>query len=238
MTRTISAMRAGAAGLAVALSLTVAGCSGDRPTMPAGQNFSPNQATRFSLVKGDLPSEFKRVESGTRTEPCDSGWLANQGALTETASEAAIKVQLLALSPQRCHLSEYEKIMRDPETDGIGVTGYLVFAAVFPDSDAASRALPLLRQSVSDPLYRESFSEAGEDVNPAEDVAATGLGDESVAGLKRAFGPPGVQIIDPSDSYVYIWRVRNVAVRLYGGADLTEREVLQIAKNISDRVVR
>ena len=238
MTRTISAMRAGVAGLALALSLTLAGCSGDRPTMPAGQNFSPNQATRFSLAKGDLPSEFKRVESGTRTEPCDSGWLANQGALTETANEAAIKVQLLALSPQRCHLSEYEKVVRDPETDGISATGYLVFAAVFPDSDAASKALPLLRQSVSDPLYRESFAEAGEDVSPAEDIPATGLGDESVAGLKRDSGPPGVQMTDPSDSYIYIWRVRNVAVRLYGGADLTEREVLQIAENISDRVVK
>ena len=220
------------------LSVAVAGCAGDRQSMPAGQNFSPNQATRFSLAKGDLPSEFKRVESGTRTEPCDSGWLANQGALTETANEAAVKSQLLALRPQRCHLSEYEKVMRDPETDNISATGYLVFAAVFPDSEAASKALPLLRQSLSDPLYQESFAEAGEDVSPAEDVAATGLGDESVAGLKRASGPPGVHMTDPSESYVYIWRVRNVAVRLDGGVDLTEREVLQIAKNISDRVVR
>jgi len=41
------------------------------------------------------------------------------------------------------------------------------------------------------------------------------------------------------DEYTYIWRVRNVAVVLEGGAaDLIEADVLRVAENISVRAVK
>jgi len=102
-------MRAGAAGVAAILTLILAGCAGAGSTMPVGQNFTPNEVSRFVIAKGDLPSDYKKIDSANTTVPCDSGWLANKGAVAETANEAAIKQQPLALGPLRCHRSLFEK---------------------------------------------------------------------------------------------------------------------------------
>ena len=164
MRRTTSVMRTGGAGLALALALTVilSGCGGGRSSMPVGQNFTPNQGGRFVIAKGDLPSDFKKVSSETRSVPCDSGWLANRGALTETANELAVKQQLLALGPQSCHLSVYQSTRRDSAGEMIAVTGFQVFAVVFPDPTPASMALPLFRTQFSDRYLAESYAEGGE----------------------------------------------------------------------------
>lgn len=244
MSRPISAMRRRAGLLALVVSLGVAGCAGGEPAMQSGQDFTPDQVRRFVIAKGDLPSDFDKVESGTRAEPCDSGWLANQGDVFETANEAVVKQELLALGPERCHRSLYEKTVRDSATDGVGVTGFQVFAIVFPSPDAASKALPLLRRSLSDPLLRESYAEAGTNLGAAEDISSLGLGDESLPGIRRVDGPSGIESSGIANSgmgrnYVHVWRVHNVAVRLAGGdVDVTEADVLQIAKNISARAVK
>ncbi len=233
MTRTTSAVRTGAAGLVVALAWTLAGCAGGGSTMAAGQNFTPDQARRFVIDGGDLPSDYKEVESATSTVPCDSGWLANKGALDETANEVAVKQQLLALGAQRCHRSVYEKVVRDELTDHVAVGGFGVLAVVYPDGEAASKALPLFRASNSDPLLRESYGQDGEMLSLGEDLFSPGLGDESAIGIKRAATVHG-----GGDSYTFIWRVRNVALVLEGGADWDDRDVLRIAENISARAVR
>ncbi len=233
MTGRISSMGAGAAGLVAILSLVLAGCSDAGSTMPAGQDFTPNQVSRFVIAKGDLPSEYKKVDSANTTEPCDSGWLANKGGFVETANEAAIKQQLLALGPLRCHRSLFERTVRDEVTDDTGVTGFGVFAVLFPDAGAASAALPLLRASNSDPLLRESYGEDGGMLSPAEDLLDPALGDELAMGIRRASPVSG-----GPDEYTYIWRVRNVAVVLEGAADLAEADVLRVAENISARAVR
>lgn len=225
-------MRAGAAGVAAILSLILAGCAGSGSTMPAGQNFTPDQVSRFVITKDDLPSEFENVGSDTRTVPCDSGWLANRGALTENADELAVKQKLLALGPQRCHLAVADRRIRDTAGAVVGVSGFQIFAVVFPDPNAASKALPLFRTQFSDPYFAESYAEGGDTPGAAEDLLNPGLGDESTPGIKRE-SPPGL-----SSDYTYIWRVRNVALVLGGGDDLVaEEDILRMAMNISARAV-
>lgn len=233
MTARIAPIRSGVAGGAAILSLVLAGCAGAGSTMPAGQYFTANQVSRFVIAKGDLPSGYKRIDSANTTEPCDSGWLANKGAVAETANEASIKQQLLALGPLRCHRSLFEKTVRDEVTVDTGVSGLGVFAMLFPDPGAASAALPLLRASNSDPLLRESYAEDGGLLSPAEDLPAPELGDESTTGIRRASAVSG-----GPDEYTYIWRVRNVAIVLEGGADLAEADVLRVAANITTRALR
>jgi hypothetical protein len=232
MTSTNRRMRARAARLALALLAGLTGCSGGGSTMPPDQTFTPDQARRFVIARGDLPSDFKVVGSDTATVPCDSDWLANKGASAQTTNEAAVKQQLLALGPQRCHRSVFQKVVRDEFTAGVSVTGFGVFAVVFPSFDAASKALPLLRASSSDPLLRESYAEDADDLAPAEDLLSPDLGDQSVTGIKRTALMPG-----GPDEYTFVWRVRNVAVVLEGAADLGEAEILKVAQNISARVL-
>ncbi len=231
MTGRTSSMRVGA-GVAVILSLILASCAGSGSTMPAGQNFTPDQVSRFVIAKGDLPSEFKNVNSDTRLVPCDSGWLANRGALTENADELAVKQNLLALGPQRCQVSLDERRIRDTAGAVVGASGFQIFAVVFPDSNAASKALPLFRAQFSDPYLAESYAEEGQTPGAPEDLLNPGLGDESTPGIKRE-PAPGL-----SPDYTYIWRVRNVALVLGGGADLGEEEILRMAMNISARAVK
>ena len=111
MPRTISGVRAVAVGLAVAAvaSMSLAACGSDESAMPLGANFTTDQVSRFAIAKGDFPSGYEKVDAETQSVPCDSGWLANQGAMAETAREAALRQQLLALGPQACHRSVYTK---------------------------------------------------------------------------------------------------------------------------------
>ncbi len=235
MTGTISKVRAVALGLAVAVaaSMPLAACGSDEPAMPADANFTRDQVTEFVIAKGDFPSGYKQADAETGSVPCDSGWLANHGATAETAREAALRQQLLALGPEACHRSVYEKTVRDG-AQVVAVTGFQVNATVFPDPDSASKSLPLFRESLSDPYLTESYE--GEALGLAQDVATRGLGDESTPGITR--GP--TRGSDFSATTVdFIWRVRNVAIRLSGGygGDVSQGDVLEAAKNLSARVV-
>lgn len=159
--------------VAVFLVVFLAGCSGGNPNggpPGPGQNFTRDSAGRFALAARDLPDGHKKVGSQSGPVECDSGWLANSGATVETAGEADLRRQLLLLGPEACSLSTYKMTARDPGKQG--TTGVQTMAIVFADAHAASAALPLLRKSLVD------ASELG----VPENVAALGVGDESVAG--------------------------------------------------------
>jgi len=201
--------------------------------MPLDQTFTKDQSNRFVISANDLPPGYKEAGAQTGKVPCDSGWLANQGPPTETAAEAAVKQQLLGLGPQGCHLAVYERT-----ADG-GTTGMRVLAVVFPTPQAASEALGLFRRSLSDPMLTESWAEGGETPPPASDVPSPGLGDESIAGIRRfdaRFGHGGMS----KSTIDEFWRVRNVAVVLSAGHlfGATDDDVLRMARNMSDRAVR
>jgi len=201
--------------------------------MPLDQTFTKDQSNRFVISTGDLPAGYEKMGAQTGHVPCDSGWLANQGALTETAGEAAVKQQLLALGAQGCHLAVYER------TANGGTTGMRVLAVVFPTPQAASEALVLLRRSLSDPMLTESWAEDGETPPPASDLQSPGLGDESTAGIKRV-DAGFAHSESPNWTIDEFWRVRNVAVVLSAGHlyGATEDDVLRMARNMSERAVR
>lgn len=135
--------RGQATALLLAMAVMLAGCeaggAGSRPA--AGQRFSAKQADRFVMRESDFPPSYEKVGAQSGPVACNSGHLANRGALAETEPEVALRHQLLALGPQACNLSTYEI------TVGGGTTGFQALAVVFPDDDSASRALPLLRRS-------------------------------------------------------------------------------------------
>jgi len=211
------------------LALVLAACGGRASPMAAGELFSADQGGRFVLHDGDLPPPFKKVTAGAGDVGCDSAALANLGAPAETSGEAAVKGQLLALRPEGCHTSLYRK-----DANG-GSVGFGVLAVVFPDIETASTALPLLRSSVADPLLTESFGGDAPPL-PGVDVPSAGLGDESLPGIRRG-DPAGLPV-----TIHHVWRVRNVAVRMESvyspSDDLTDDDVIRIAKDISGRAVR
>jgi hypothetical protein len=222
--------------VAIALFLVVvlAGCSGGNakggPPGP-GQNFTPDQAGRFALAAKDLPPEHKKIGSRSGRVACDSGHLANSGEIEETAGEAELRRQLLALGPEACNLSTYEMTVGEPGRQG--TTGSQTMSVVFADADAASAALPLLRKSLL------GASELGAPV----DVDALGVGDESVAGLR--WRPPAPSGVGPegfgmSHTEVHIWRLRNVAVRLSVAVTfgMTEDDVVTIGQRLNARAVK
>jgi len=212
------------------MSFALSSCAGS-PAMPLNHNFTEDESNRFVISTGDLPRGYEEVKAGQ--VPCDSGWMANQGALTETAGEAAVKQQLLALGAQGCHVAVYGRMANG------GVTGMRVLAVVFPTPQAASEALALFRRSLSDPMLTESWAEDGETPAPATELPSPDVGNESTAGIKRVdsrFGHSGI-----SDSTIdEFWRVRNVAVVLSAGHLLgaTHDDVLRMARNMSDLAVR
>lgn len=230
---TTSAVRAGAVAFALALSTTLTSCAGGRSAMSPAENFTAGQSDRFVIAKGDLPPGYTKGDANPGKVACDSGWLANQGALAETAGEAAVKHELLALGPRACRVSFYEK------ATGGGVTGFGLRTVVFPTPDAASASLALFERSLSDPLLTESWAADGETPSPAQRVPSPGLGDESRPSIKRVttgLGGPGLS----GTTIEEIWRVRNVALVLSVGhvAELAESDVLQIARNVSARAVK
>ncbi len=237
MARTMSATRAGASAAALTMLVVVAGCTGggSATSVAPGQNFTEDQSRRFVPEKGDLPRSpgFTDLDGQTRTVPCDSGWLANQGPTTETAGEAAIRQQVVALGAGGCRLSDYEVGAEDD------VTSLRVLAVVFPSPEAASSSLGLLRSTWSDPLLIESWGEEGDTPPPASDVPSPGLGDESTPGVVRSSGTGPGSVGLYGVSITQTWRVRNVAVVMTAShaTYVDEDDVLQLAKNISARVV-
>lgn len=219
---------------ALLLALLLAGCSAGSSAPSGGRIFAASESSRFVIAEGDLPPVHEQMESGREVD-CDSHYLANQGGLDETASEVAVRRQLVALGPQGCRSSTYERRIGD------SVTGFLVFVAVFPDAAAASKSLPLLRSSLADPLLRESFGKDGAILPAAEEIAAAGLGDESTPGIRRTLPIGRVGGPDKVVTNDYIWRVGNVAVRMTGGfpvGELKDADVLDVAKNISARATK
>lgn len=223
-------LRLAAATVALGVSVAFSSCAGSS-AMPPDQNFANDQSNRFVISAGDLPHGYEKVKA--QTVPCDSGWLANHGAVTETAGEAAVRQQLLVLGAQGCHLAVYER------TANGGTSGIRVLAVVFPTAQAASEALVLFRRSLSDPMLAESWAEDGETPPPASELPSPGLGDESTAGIKRVDARLGHS--GSSNSTIdEFWRVRNVAVVLSAGhlVGATDDDVLRMARNMSDRAVR
>ena len=199
--------KARARGALLATAVTLAGCSagGADSRPPGGQLFTAKQADRFVMHKGDFPPGYEKVGPQSGRVDCDSGYLANRGALAETEAEAAVKQQLLALGPQACNLSTYEI------TFGGGTTGFQALAVVFPDDNAASTALP---------LFRRSFVESSDLDAPLEDTASPALGDESIAGIRWKLPLPAPNRF----TAVHVWRLGNVAVILQGTPS-SERQV-------------
>ena len=221
MGKAVSAKRARVAALLLATGVTLAGCGGGgAERRAAGQLFTAKEADRFVLQKGDFPPGYEKVGSQSGRVDCDSGYLANRGALAETEGEVALKQQLLALGPQACNLSTYET------TFGGGTSGFQALAVVFPNDDAASRALL---------LFKRSFVEVSElDARP-EDTPSPALGDESLAGLRWMLPLPAPNRF----SSVHLWRLRNVAVILQGMPS-SERQVdvVEIGRKLTARAAK
>lgn len=178
------------------------------------------------LQATELPSGHKKVASQSGTVACESGYLAKSGDIEETRGEAELRRQLLALNPRICNLSTYEQVTGEPGRQG--TTGFQMTAIVFPDSDAASEALPLLRRSLVDAT----------ELGTPEDVARPDLGNESVLGVRwrsrlssRESGP---------SFEVHIWRLRNVAIRLSSTVSpgMSEADVVAIGQRIDARALR
>jgi len=234
MAKTVSTKPVLKVAVALFLAVVLAGCSGGTakggPPGP-GQNFTADQAGRFALAARDLPPGHKKIGSQSGRVACDSGYLANSGAVEETAGEAELKRQLLALGPEACNLSTYEMTVGEPGRQA--TTGSQAMAVVFGDADAASAALPLLRKSLL------GASELGAPV----DIDALGVGDESVAGLSwrppvpSGIGPEGLGM---SRSEMHIWRLRNVAVRLSVAVTvgMTEDDVVTIGQRLNARAAK
>ncbi len=220
--------------VALFLVALLAACSGGNPKggpPGPGQDFTRDQAGRFALVAGDLPPGHSKIGSQSGPVECDSGYLANSGAMEETTGEAELKRRLLAPGPEACSLSTYEMTVGEPGRQG--TTGSQAMAIVFADAGAASAALPLLPKSLVD------ASEMG----AAEDVDALGVGDESVAGL--SWRPPGQRgtVLGRAGvphNEVHIWRLRNVAVRLsvWVTSAMTEDDVVAIGQRLNARAVK
>jgi hypothetical protein len=214
--------------VALALCLLLSGCARESAGSRLGAGPAPvyakGEGSRFVLRPGDLPAGYKNVRSQSGRVDCDSGYLANRGPLAETEQEAALKQQILLLGPQSCNLSTYER------TEGGATTGLQVLAVVFRDDRGASSSLPMLRRSFVE------FSDLDE---PAEDIARSGLGDESMSGIRWRPQTPvrGQGLPFPE---VHIWRLGNVAVVLQASvtAGVTADDVVEIGGRVTARAAK
>ena len=88
-------------------------------------------------------------------------------------------------------------------------------------------------------MLTESWAGGGGIPPPAADLPRPALGDESTPGILRSSIRPQRVGLD-GVTVDQVWRVRNVAVVMsaHHAAFLDENDVLQLARNLSARVVR
>lgn len=224
--------------LVFTLAMIAAGCGGGSDNgngAGSGANGTPAQPfnadtlKRVSLEPSDLDSGYKRgVESGQKTaQECLK-------ALSETRESAAFAVQLQNLGLQACQMATYSKEVEKGDDTYTNSPGS--FAFLFPDAAAASKAVPTIRQFLID-----SFRPTGDvsEASPnAQDLPASGLGDEAPPGAKFTVETGGLLEFDFA---IFVWRAQNV-VAGFGGSDalgdMTDRTMLDIAKKIDYRATR
>ncbi len=213
----------GLLALVAALVVATASCGGGgeeddavAPTAPpaaAGRTFTTADLSKFGVQSADLPPGYRQGTSGELPpDECLEG------------APPSLLPQLQSFGFERCYASNFSKKSGDFTNDfGSG-------AMLFRDAAGASRALPVLRDVLS-----ESFRATGEaDAGSSRDVAASGLGDET---------PPGVSFNAELfgrdfDVVLYVWRKGNV-IAFIGGSDvlndMNAQSMLGIAEKIDSR---
>ena len=224
-----TARRLSVVALSAVLALAGAACGGDddggdtgsseqtATSRGPGGNFTAASLSRFSLELSDLPSGYSVRAGYPKTSSSAQECMA---ANTPQSIAAATQVQNAGL--QSCYATVFSKEV-GANSNRPGSQSYL-----FTDAGAASRALPLLRSALL-VSFRPSGVARGQ--APSDIPAITGLGDESVPGL-RATVIPGKFL------RFYFWRTGNVLV-LLGGADvlddLTEERLAELARRVDTR---
>lgn len=202
----------------VSLALAAGGCGGDddgsggKPP-PRGQNFTTDDLDRFTAKASDFPSGYEEQQrrSGTREDFLKVAETREQRSALERVARPGLR---------RFSSVAYEK----EEGENRNRPGSL--ALLYRTSSGASRALQAVRAFLAD-----SFETTGDvdDASPRK-IRASGLGDQSLSGLRMPVGPWGF--------FIYVWRDRNVVAALAAGDtldDMSAESVLNIAKKIDFR---
>jgi len=200
---------------AVAIPLTACGTttSSSTPTAPTvNHNHTVGHLSRLLLTRADLPSGYSQTTSR-------SGPAKDVLRFAKTRQEAAAFRQLITGGLVGYASTDFHK-----SVDGNSNTpGSIAFA--FDSVADASRALAITRS-----LFRIAFVPTGDASGAQTSIPVSGLGDQSLPGVRFALGPYGL--------YVYIWRDRNVDVILGASdilGDLSGKSILVIAKQIDFR---
>ncbi len=205
-------------GLAGAGLLAAWALARDESPREAGTTFDGESLSQVSLQPADLPPGY--VPQPGLPRQAMSVHHCLEGA---TRERAALAAQLTNLGMKGCYDAAYVKTV-GTASNRPGSTAYL-----FEDVDGASRALPALRNALTE-SYR-GFGQAPS----ARDVAVSDLGDESLPG--RTFTSPtgGGQSLTFT---FYIWRIGNVVVYLAGTnslGDMNQQTILDRARKIDSR---
>jgi len=179
---------------------------------PTTQNYSVGELTRFLLRSSDLPSGYPQQQSV-------SGSAKEAVATAKTRQQAAGFQQLAADGLEVFAGVAYQK------TAGGSVNRPGSVAFAFGDPEEASRALPVLRKAIVNSLFATGSASGAE-----SNISASGLGDESLPGVRLALGPNAF--------YVYVWRDRNVDAEVSGSdflGDMSGQSILMIAQEIDFR---
>ncbi|MDQ4047991.1 MAG: hypothetical protein M3131_01210 [Actinomycetota bacterium] len=211
--------------LAIVLCLTLAagGCGGGNDegsegNPPAsGQSFSADHLKRFLLKSSDLPSGYEEAErnSGSGEDFVKAG---------ETREEERAALERVAAPGLEGFSSVTYKKEEGENRNRPGLV-----ALLYRTRSGASKALPAVRG-----LFADNFRVTGAVDGPSQrKIRASGLGDQSLAGLRMSLGPYGF--------FVYVWRDRNVVAALGASdilGDMSGESILRVAKRIDFRATR
>lgn len=204
-------------GCCLSLALAACGSGGasnaGTTTQPATRDFAVSQLSRFAVASSELPSGYSETKSGSGTDIV---------RLAQTREQAASFAQLSANGLEGYYVSTFHKSAQG-NTNNPGS-----LALAFGTPSEASRALPLLRS-----LILTNFVATGSDSVAHSAVPATGLGDESLPGVKFDVGLFNL--------YYYVWRDRNVDALLGGGdslGDMSGASILMLAQHVDFAATR
>jgi hypothetical protein len=215
-------------GCCLSLGLAACGSSESSSTTKAqspSHDYTVAQLSRFAVTSSQLPPGY----SQTKTQGGTTGDLSK---LATTRQQADLLNELTADGVEGFYVVAYRK---DGSNGAANRPGSTAFA--FGNPGEASRALPLLRNLISTGLVTTGSYSVTQ-----SSVPVSGLGDQSVPGLRFAFSPPGAGPGAPEFSlYFYLWRDRNVDAFVAGGdalGDLSGPSILTIAKQVDFSATR
>jgi hypothetical protein len=219
---TVPTARATAAVIVLGLALATTGC-GDGATSHAAGALSADDLRHLVMTQSDLPAGYepKFEKHSDSLQIC----------ATEGSADLAATLQRIGF--RGCASAGFRKqttaALKLGNTPGSKLT-------LFDTAGHAATALPVIRKALIGDFELTNTGNDTTTVGETSALAASGLGDESLPGVKI---PVVTDIADDVAMYVHVWRRGNVVAYTVTSnilADFTEQSALSLAKTIDRRI--